>query len=444
MIINKPKNKNYCATIVSISTLNPLPKCDNVVQAIIYGNSIIVGKDTKIGDIGLYFPLETKLSEVFLSNNNLFRNKELNKDKEKCGYFEDHGRIKAVKFRGHKSEGFFIPLNSLDFLNVSLENLDLGTEFDELNTIKICEKYIPANQIREQNLNNKSGKKAVKIDRLVENQFRLHNDTSQLKKNLHLLFPDDIISITNKLHGTSFVVGKVLVKKQLTLKEKIAKFFGVNVIETEYDTIYSSRNVVKNKFLQVDKNHNHFYSYDLWEDIKNELEPFIQNGITLYGEAVGYLKTGKMIQSGYHYGAKNNCFDIYIYRITSTNLDGKVIEFSWNQIKEYCKKYDIKHVPEFFYGRAIDFKTYTNRPITEEELGLWRDNFLKYLSISYSMNDSKCYMNNSEVPAEGVVIKVDKLESCEAYKLKNYLFLERETKELDKGEVDIETQESLI
>lgn len=31
-------------------------------------------------------------------------------------------------------------------------------------------------------------------------------------------------------------------------------------------------------------------------------------------------------------------FDIIVYRITYTNVDGKVFEFSTQQVKEFCKK----------------------------------------------------------------------------------------------------------
>jgi hypothetical protein len=105
-MIKKPINNNYCATVVEIKNIIPIDNCDNVVHTNIFGNSIIVSKDVKIGDIGLFFPLETKLSNDFLKCNNLYRKLELNIDQTKKGYFEENGRIRCVKFRGNKSEGF--------------------------------------------------------------------------------------------------------------------------------------------------------------------------------------------------------------------------------------------------------------------------------------------------------------------------------------------------
>ena len=78
--MNKPKNDNYAAVVVQISTLVPLAGCDFVQAAIIMGNQIIVSKEIKIGDIGLFFPVETALSNEYLKANNLYRKPELNND----------------------------------------------------------------------------------------------------------------------------------------------------------------------------------------------------------------------------------------------------------------------------------------------------------------------------------------------------------------------------
>nr|MDA3854971.1 hypothetical protein [Candidatus Woesearchaeota archaeon] len=69
----KPKNINYCGTVVKIEQLIPLDNCDNVLHASIFGNLVIVSKNTEVGEIGIFFPVETQLSKEFLSENNLYR-----------------------------------------------------------------------------------------------------------------------------------------------------------------------------------------------------------------------------------------------------------------------------------------------------------------------------------------------------------------------------------
>jgi len=53
-----------------------------------------------------------------------------------------------------------------------------------------------------------------------------------------------------------------------------------------------------------------------------------------------------------------------------------------------------------------------------------------------------CVFNNNEVPAEGVVVRIDRLDECDSFKLKSFLFLMDETKKNDAGVIDMETQEA--
>jgi len=53
-----------------------------------------------------------------------------------------------------------------------------------------------------------------------------------------------------------------------------------------------------------------------------------------------------------------------------------------------------------------------------------------------------CIYNAQQIPAEGIVVRIDSLEECRNYKLKNFAFLEAESKMNDSGILDIETAES--
>ena len=426
-----PKNPNYAATVVKISNIIPLENCDNVVATMIMGNQVIVSKDTKINDVGLFFPVECELSKAYLSNNNLYRHSELNVDKDKKGYFEDNGRIRCVKFRGHNSEGLFMPIQSLDFITTTYPHV--GQSFDELNNIEICKKY-------EITVKNTGGSNVRKIDRkyqskLIENQFRLHDDTEQLYRNLYKLHPSQLISITYKLHGTSFISSKVLCKKPLKWYEKVLKKFGVDVVDTQYDYLYASRKVIKNA--ELNSGNSHFYGEDIWGLAHDKVKEFLQDGMTVYGEIVGYLPSGGAIQKDYDYGCAPNTFEIYIYRITYTNTSGKVFEFSARQVQDWCEANGLDAVPQLYYGYASDLYTLLTDLDVEENLDDWRVNFLKALKKQY--NEADCHMCHNKVPEEGVVLRIDK-NKFEAYKVKSVRFLERETKLLDKGEIDMESQ----
>ena len=446
MQLKTPKNVNYCATVVEITNLVALDNCDNVCATHIMGNQVIIGIGTATGTIGLFFPVETQLSKEYLSANNLYRKPELNADPEKKGYFEENGRIRCVKFRGNKSEGLFMPLDSLEFSGWGSvedyipENFPwvVGVDFDEFNEIEICRKYIPKN-IKTPGSGNKTKKdKAVKESKLVGNQFRFHQDTSMLYKNVHRINPNDLISVTYKLHGTSGISSRILCKKPLTWYEKILKKIGVNIVDSGYSDIYSSRKVIKNP--ELNPNANHFYDVDIWGKAHLILKPLLQDGITLYYEIVGYLPSGAMIQKGFDYGysptKEGDPFGIYIYRITYTNPSGKVFEFSAKQVQDWCKANGLNAVPELFYGRARDLWEFEGKGKTPSDIA-WESQLLGLIKDMF--NEKDCFMCQNKVPEEGVVVRIEQ-NDLEAFKCKSARFYERETKQLDKGEVDIETE----
>lgn len=439
-MISKPVNPNYAAIVVTINNVIPLEGCDFVQGTSILGNHVIISKDIKIGDIGIYFPTECQLSHSYLTENNLYRKSELNKDTSKKGYFEENGRVKCVKFRGYKSEGLYMPLSSLEFITSQYSEFGIlpGVEFDKLNGVEICKKYV-IKYTSSESL-PKNGNKKVKEQelKLVDRQFRFHEDTIALYKNLKLVKPEDYIHISYKIHGTSAISSKLLCKKKLSFWDKIGTFLGFNVVNVMYDYIYASRRVIKNP--EINPNAQHFYNLDIWGIAHEYLKPYIPNGITLYYEIAGFLPGGAYIQDEFDYGCirpitqeyvQGVNYKIFIYRITYTNSEGKVFEFSARQVQEWCIKNGLTPVPELFYGKAAEF---SDERMTREN---WEEKFLATIKEKY--NDKDCYICNNKVPEEGCVIRLDKLE-LEAYKVKSFRFLEWETKKLNKNIIDIESE----
>lgn len=115
----------------------------------------------------------------------------------------------------------------------------------------------------------------------------MHEDTRHFLRFLSEFEDGDLVTITEKLHGTSAVFSNILVRRELTLKDKIAKFCGVEVNDKHYYNLYSSRNVIKNKEIKGNENLNGgFYGTDLWGVWAEKLKDKIEKGLTLYGEIV--------------------------------------------------------------------------------------------------------------------------------------------------------------
>lgn len=292
----------------------------------------------------IYFPLECVINSKFLKANNLYRKPELNNDSEaKAGFFEESGRVKCIKLRGLASEGIIIPLYELYyFINgynepvdaVEAEKLE-GTEFDTVNDELFVWKYIPnPNKNLKSNSKNNSAKKVLNV---VDNQYRQHVDTIQLQKAMYNVNPDDIISVSWKKHGTSVIFCNLLTYKQLSFKDRIAKWLGVQVQETEYKNFVSSRRVIKNADINPTVT-NGYYNYDIWSIANEVIKSFVHPGMTIYGEIIGFMPDGSYIQKDYDYKCiydpkiydyskmtpqqmyNAKLFDIMVYRITSTDI----------------------------------------------------------------------------------------------------------------------------
>ena len=442
MKLKNPTNENYCATVVVIRNTHALPRCDNLHGTIIFGNPVIIGKDVLVGYIGLYFPAETQLSHEFVYANNLYRHKELNIDKEKVGMLEDNRRIKTVKLRGNQSCGLFIGMNSLNFLNVNTSELAVGDSFDELNKTIICNKYVIKTKSKTKLPGSKRQRRSINRSKLISGQFRFHQDTAQLGKNAYKIEPEEIIDLTYKLHGTSVIISKVLCKKPINWFEKFLRWCKVNIVDTTYDNVYSSRKVVKNKDMSTKDfitplGRQHFYSDDIWGMANQKLKEFLVDGMSVYAEIVGFLPNGESIQKGYDYGCAPNTFEIYIYRITLTNISGHVFEFSPQQVRQWCVEHGVKHVPKILHGEAnklFEWKDDAHSAHYNENLD-YSENLTNVIREKYLEKD--CYMCRNVVPAEGIVLRREG-SWFEAYKLKSFRFLERETKMLDKGDTNIE------
>ena len=430
----KENSKNYACSVVEIKDIFPIPDSDNIVRVVINGNNVVVPKTTEIGSKMLYFISGTKLSADYCHKNNLYDRREENLNTELKGFISHkQRRVKAIKLRGIISDGMLMPISSLSNLNLPLttQTMSTGTEFTDIDGISICEKYIVP--IKKVGVNNKKGKQPVKISRLVDNQFYLHNDTDNLRKNIDKINPNDIIGIHYKKHGTSIVIGNIQVKRQLSWLEKLANKFGVNINDTKYDIVYSSRKVIKNGYLNPTSGEG-FYGEDIWGIVAKEVGHLIPKNWTLYGEVLGYTPSGSAIQGKYDYGCQVGEHKFYTYKISVVNTDGNVIFLTDKQIEEYCEKVGLLYKDTFiYYGKARDINDDSGERSSITE---WREVLLAKLEEKY--NEKNCYMCVNKVPEEGIVVRVERLERYEAYKLKSKRFLLMESEEQEKEVSNIE------
>jgi hypothetical protein len=418
MKFEKPENSNYCATAVKIRNIIPLQNCDNVVATTIFGFQAIIGKDVEIGTLGIVFPVETQLSDEFVSNNNLYRHEEYNKEPKKKGYLEDNRRVKAIKFRGHTSNALFMSLDCLSYLGIDLDNLKEGDEFDKIDGKEICKKYVVPTRSNGK-VNEPPAKKFVRVDKLYMPE---HFSTDNYFRNDRNIDPEQEIIVTQKLHGTSIRIGNTIVKRKLNVFEKVLGLLGVKIEKTEFDYVFGSRKVIKDVNNQ---NQQHYYETDIWTTQGKKLEGLVPENFLVYGELIGWTPNNAPIQTNYTYNLPQGEAQLYIYRVAFVNEKGLVVDLGWDQVKEFCFQRGLNTVPEVFRGRHKDFNAQQ-----------FVDRRLKDIAPAC------VHLSDPEGIDEGVCIRVDHIVP-QIYKAKGPKFFEHETALLDKGEVDLETLETV-
>lgn len=427
-------HENYTAVVAKVINTFPHPKADKLQFAMVCGSAVITDLSTKIGDTVLYFSLESQISDAFLSANDLYRRKDEDGNMA-GGFFEQNRRVKAVKLRGEYSNGFIMPIGCMAKLGFDPEKFNVGDQFNEIDSIEICRKYFrKTKQINEPSQRTKG--KVKRESKVIDTQFRFHYSTPQMRRCIDNFGLNDLITVTSKIHGTSGIFANVLCKKPIGWLSKLVKKLVFDVVDKEYSNVYASRTVIKNP--DINPSQNGFYGPEcIWGIVNEEIKEKIRPTITLYVEIYGQLPNGKWIQSGYRYGTGEGQHSFAVYRITSTTTEGDVIEFSWDQIVEYCTNYGLPVVPVFYYGTVKQFflENEVNFTNTEQAVGQLLVDKLSQLFLEKDLVEG--------VPDEGVCVRNNSRGGF-AFKLKSLKFLGHESKMLDDdSSVDMEAEQEV-
>jgi hypothetical protein len=421
--LDAPENANYAATVVAITRIVPLANCDNVVATPLLGFQAIVGKDTQVGDLGIVFPAESQLSQAYASLNNLYRHgdRNANADADAKGYLEDNSRVKALKFRGHRSDCLFMPLSSLGFTGADIDQLSIGDTFDKLNGHEICQKYVIK---RPHTGTPRVEKNKAKVFKRVDEKFLPeHYDTDNFFRNRDAIAPHRHVVVTQKLHGTSIRIGNTIVRRKLSLRERVAARFGVRVQATEFANVYGSRKVIKDV---NNPGQQHYYGTDIWSEEGAKLDGLVPENFIVYGELIGWTADGAPIQKNYTYQVPEGTCDLYVYRVAFVNGQGRVTDIAWEQVKQFCADLGLRHVPELWQGFMEDFDP-------EQYLDV---KFNEFIGVGVPLaKESPC--------DEGVCVRVDGLAPY-ILKAKSPKFLQHETKMLDQEAPDLEADGSEV
>ena len=442
----------HCGFITTLKDVRPHPNADKLVLATCFVNTVCVAKDKYTeGEIGVYFPVDLQLSMEFCQKNGLLAVYENGKNIS-GGYMDPAKRnVKAIKLRGEQSDGLFLPLSCLAYTGVNLDELELNSPITVVNGHEICRKYIPRGK-HQATAAGGAGKRAKrKAKRSIAPVFYEHIDTEQLAYNLHMFKPGDLIEITRKLHGTSARTShtKVLKGFKRTLLDIILRREGTPIYDWGY--VSGTRRTVLDTF------DGGFYgSNEFRKPYHDFFEGKLLKGETVYYEIVGFTHEGQPIMgvcnnkklndkefvkkygetTTFSYGCapgiqyelefneqgdvvnripfyhKN---DIYVYRMTMTNEDGEVVEYTPDQMRHRCMYMGVKCVPVHWYGFIPDEEVFTGTSCEYTDPGQF------VLAKAEEFYDGEEPIDPTHI-REGVVVRVINRPTFTAYKHKNFQF----------------------
>lgn len=441
----------YKAIVTRLTNVRPHPNADRVKLATCHGNQVVIGLDSEEGHMGVYFPSDGQLSHEFCHANNLYRDSSLNKfPDEKGGMFDNNRRVRAQRFRGEISDGFWVPLHYFGFIQVSGLNVE-GYEFEEWKGVPICSKYINSATVKIARENQ--GKKTRKAKTSI--MFKEHFDTGHFGRNLHEFDKGQHIIITEKLHGTSGRIGHVQVDREISLVEKIAKFFGAKIQETDWKYLNGTRRVVIEE-----SSGTQFHDPTIRDKAFKIFNHNLRKGETVFFEIVGYESTGASImpsvdttkmgdknftkiygeRMGFSYGCEPTQSEVYVYRMTLTNEDGQTIDYAWDDVVKRCKEIGVKHVPHI---RTLTLDELCVADLLAGGKGDDRD-IREALSILVEKLGSGASVLDSRHIKEGVCVRIEGGISNRTYKFKSFEFKFLEGIIKDSGVVDAEEAQDSI
>lgn len=441
----------HCGYVVKVENLRPHSNADRLQIATFFGNDTCVGLDVQQGDIGIYFPTDLQLSVEYCEANNLVRKKDA-EGNNIGGYMDpDKRNVKTIKLRGEKSDGIYMPINSLASFG-DISTLSVGTHVDVFNGHEICCKYIPRGNEKGPSGERNRKRKEKKI--AIAPLFMEHADTEQLAYNLDAFKEGDQIEITLKMHGTSQRTG------YLPIFKKYKRSIFDRIFRREGTPIYDWGYVSGTRRTVLENYEGGFYGSNAFrEDVSKFFEGKLRKGEEVFYEVVGYVNETTPIMSEvdnkktqdkefikqygkttvFSYGCEPGQHDFYVYRMTMTNEDGDVVEYPPDFMRYRCEQMGCKTVPVL--DRFI---------ITPNLPGYFVSNAQTNPAGEYVQRMAELYYDGPDPIGkthvrEGVVCRIVNRPKFTAYKHKNFNFKVLEgIAKVEAEAPDIEEAEEVI
>lgn len=334
--------------VVKVSEVNPHPNADRLDLLKIKDWQCVSAKGQfKAGDLAVYFPIDSILSPeaestVFGPDSKVKLN---------------NSRVRTIKLRGAISQGLAVSPQIFMYAFHPGEFVE-GSDVTKLLGVT---KFEPPTKL------NPASNPASASKKQTNPNFRKYTGIENAKNYPEVFKEGELVSVTEKIHGTNFRAGWVP-NVANSLWKKVKKFLG---FFPKYEFVYGSHNVqLQNKMLYTG-----YYDKNVYAEAvkKYSLETLLMPGEVVYGEIYG-----DGIQKGYTYGCKSG--------------ERKCVFFDLMRDGEWKNKYELMAtclptVPELYCG-----------PFNKEEI--------------LKLRDGNSVLAPEQKIREGVVVKPEIEEMC--------------------------------
>ena len=311
------EQSDFKVEIVQVLAVEDHPGADRLDLLTIKGWQCVARKgEYSVGDKVIYIPIDSVLPEeleakIFGADAKVKLSKS---------------RVKTIKLRGAISQGMVIPMWYVE--------PDYKVGRDVTKELGIT-KYEPPPPKFQSVGGGSQPKKSYKHP-----NFDKYHKWPNIKNYPELFNPDDIVIVTEKIHGTNFKAGWLKWHGNKWWK-KVLSWVG---LAPEWQFVYGSHNVQISEKMLYDG----FYDKNVYAEtvVKYELKNRIPKGMLIFGEVYG-----AGIQKGYDYGLKDSR-ELVLF-------DAKVEDggyLGYYEFKALAIRMLMPTAPELYIGQYAGFK----------------------------------------------------------------------------------------
>lgn len=304
--------------LVQIERIEEHPNADRLSIAHFAGWQTVVPKGAySVGQAVVYVPISSvlaiQLEEILFPPDSKIK--------------LDKSRVKSIKIRGALSQGMVVDPRDQELQRAfpALTKAHLGDDVADLLGIT---KYEPPAPHYQQHGTPRKGSWKNHPD------FAKYTDVENWKYYPELFKPEELISVTEKVHGTSARYGRYLRNPHSRLR-LLHRFLEKVGLRSKTEFVYGSRNI------QLQTGGPQYYRDDVYAQVGKalKLDQILSEGESIYGEIVG-----PGIQKGYTYGVEEG-HEFYAYDVRTGNEYLSPPEF-----REWCLVRSIPMVPVIYEG----------------------------------------------------------------------------------------------